>query len=146
MKHRIIAASIAVVSLAVGIWQVSAHSGTAATRAEPVSLISLIANPGEYDGEQVRVVGVAQVEFEQDVLYLNEQDSKHRVLTNAIGLSFGVESTFREETLTGKYVGVEGVFRVKTPGTRRLQVGLLEGITRFEAWHPPPKGGTDQGG
>lgn len=105
--------------------------------AEPVSLVALIANPGAFEGRPVRIVGVAQLEFEQNVIYLTRDDYDHRVLTNAIGLSFGQRSLQPDDRgLSGSYVGVEGVFRAKRNGARGIPAGSIDEVTRMERWDP----------
>lgn len=104
----------------------------ATSEVELVSIVGLIAAPEAYDGRRILVVGVAQIEFEQDLLYLSPADFESRVLPNAIRLSFAVKDPLRNPSLSGRYVGVEGVFRRKQPGTRSIQVGRLESITMIE--------------
>lgn len=107
--------------------------------AELVSIVRLIATPEAYDGRRILVVGVAQIEFEQDLLYLSRADFENRVLPNAIRLSFAWKDPLRDGSLSGRYVGVEGVFRRKQPGTRSIQVGRLESISKVETDAPPPR-------
>jgi hypothetical protein len=109
-----------------------------ASESEATSLIRLIAAPSDYDGKWVRVIGVAQVEFEQDVLYVTRLDFDNRVLTNAIGLSFGrTRPTSEQVSYSGSYVAVEGLFRARRAGTRQLQSGTITSLKRFERWEPP---------
>jgi len=77
-----------------------------------VSMVKLISRPKDYDGKLVRVVGVGQVGFEANGLYLSSDDYKHHITKNALSLAFkdGVAELDSLQVLNGQFVRVEGIF------------------------------------
>src|SRR5437868_2363194 len=71
-------------------------------RLHRVSLIRVIANPGDYDGEQIRVVGYLAGAGLDDALglFVSESDGRNGILTNAIDVN--VHGTIKG--MFGKYV------------------------------------------
>ncbi|GEM_PF-2878135 len=59
------------------------------SRREAVSLVSLIAEPQQYDGKAVLVTGYALLGFEQNELFLSPYDAQEFNTLNAISLDFG---------------------------------------------------------
>ena len=80
--------------------------------AEPldVSLVRLIANPKDYDGKVVRVIGFMRLEFEVDGIYLHQDDYKHSIYKNGLWIDAGEDMHKRKAELDQKYVLVEGTF------------------------------------
>jgi hypothetical protein len=101
------------------------HSATSAypqeTRSQPdthrlhrVSLIRVIANPGEYDGEHIRVVGYLAGAGPDDApgVFVSESDGRNGILSNAVDLTVS-DSTTRG--MFGKYVVVSGLYHAPPP-------------------------------
>jgi hypothetical protein len=83
-------------------------------RVHTVSLIRLIANRGECDGEQIRVVGYlagAGLDNAPGV-FVSESDGRNGILTNAVNLTVS-DSTIRG--MFGKYVIVSGLYHAPPP-------------------------------
>lgn len=83
-------------------------------RLHRVSLIRVIANPGEYDGEHIRVLGYlagAQLDGGPGV-FVSESDGRNGILTNAVNLNVS-QSTIRG--MYGKYVIVSGLYHAPPP-------------------------------
>ena len=83
-------------------------------RVHRVSLIRVIANPGEYDGEHLRVVGyLAGAGLDNAPgIFVSENDGRNGILSNAVDLHVD-ESTIRG--MIGKYVIVSGLYHAPAP-------------------------------
>lgn len=103
-----------------------------------VSLINLIATPEQYDGKLVRVIGVGNVKFESNGLYLSRDDYKKAITKNAVWLALDeelLETTYEKlKKSNGKYVLVEGIFNSKKKGHFGRYSGTIDTITRYEFW------------
>ena len=100
-----------------------------------VSLVQLIANPKDYDGKFVRVIGFVSLEFEGNGIYLHEEDYKHGLTLNGLWLDITGEKNPTE--FDRKYVLVEGTFNAKWKGHMGLWSGSIQQIKRFQAWIKP---------
>jgi len=83
-------------------------------RLHRVSLIRVIANPGEYDGEHIRVVGYlagAGLDNASGV-FESESDGRNGIVSNAVNLNVS-DSTIRG--MFGKYVIVSGLYHAPPP-------------------------------
>jgi len=126
---------------------VSAIAMTARTADEPlppvhaaephnVSLVQLIANPTEYHGKLVRVIGFCRLEFEGNALYLHREDFERSIAKNAVWLSIGWPVPEPRRHLSDEYVLVEGTFDGENRGHMSAFSGELRSITRMERWAP----------
>jgi hypothetical protein len=97
-----------------------------------LSLIRLIQNPEEYEAQTVRVIGFANLEFEQKALYISIEDSIHSITKNAIWLDIDLNGKTKE--LNKKYVLIEGVFSMHDLGHLTLFSGTIKKINRIEEW------------
>jgi hypothetical protein len=97
-----------------------------------VSLIQLIANPKDYDGKNVRVIGFVRLEFEGNAIYLHEDDFKHGVMKNGLWLDAPKEMFEKQADFNQKYVLIEGTFNAKMTGHLGLWSGSIQKITRFQ--------------
>lgn len=97
-------------------------------------MLQLIADPGEFHGKRVRVVGFAYLEFEGHGLYLHREDFEQALLKNSLWLS--VPHPIPEEylRLNEHYVVVEARFNSERKGQWGNRSGSLEDITRYERW------------
>ncbi len=103
-------------------------------RSENVTLVQLIATPEKYDGQRIRVVGVGNLEFEGNAIYLSKEDLSYRIY-NAVWLDFDNNTSLSyEEAMqyNGKYVIVEGIFDKDNSGHGGLFHGAISNITRYE--------------
>ncbi len=101
---------------------------------QEVTIIHLIATPKKYDGKLVRVVGVGNLEFEENAIYLSKDDLSYRVY-NAVWLDFDNNTTLsyaEAKKHNGKYVIVEGIFDKDHSGHMGLFHGAITNITRYE--------------
>lgn len=116
--------------------QLDKNLNTADQDAVDVSIIALIANPDEYDGKVVRVMGVGRLEFEGNSIYLHKEDYEMRNSRNGLWISLGSEATPYEdaEKYNGEYVLIEGVFSKENHGHMGLWSGAIVNITRYIRW------------
>jgi hypothetical protein len=107
---------------------------------EDVSLVSLIANPDNYDGKPVRVTGAFRLEFEGNVICLHQDDLRYRINRNCLW----IEPDFKAldgnvgtlSALNGQYVLLEGSFRKDNHGHRGRSSGAITGVWRVMAEQP----------
>jgi hypothetical protein len=97
-----------------------------------VSLIQLIATPDKFDGKRVMVVGVSEIEFEGNALYLHKEDRDLSLYKNALWLEVPKDKEALWKAHSSKYVLVVGTFRAGNLGHEDMFSGALEGIIRFE--------------
>lgn len=78
-------------------------------RLRRVSLIRVIANPREFDGEHIRVLGyLAGAELDGGPgVFVSESDGRNGIVTNAVDLNVS-QGTIR--SMYGKYVIVSGLY------------------------------------
>lgn len=111
---------------------------TRASAAEPtdVSLLQLIANPRQFHGKLVRVIGYLRLEFEGNALYLHREDYMHAISRNGIWVNLPLKWP-HEKAINNKYVIVEGVFDAKNQGHMGMFSGELSSIQRADQWSDP---------
>jgi hypothetical protein len=105
-----------------------------ATKSENVTLVQLIANPDQFNGKLIRVIGFLRLEFEGDVLYLHREDYEHAILGDGISVDVTSEITNQKETLNMHYALLEGIFDAKYRGHMGAWCGTLRNIRRAELW------------
>jgi hypothetical protein len=107
-----------------------------AVAAEPlnVSLIQLIANPKEYDGKIVQVIGFVKLEFEGTAVYLHQEDYKHAIGKNALWIDVTDDIRKKQADFDQKYVLLVGTFNAKRTGHMGLFSGCIEKISSFQVW------------
>lgn len=111
-------------------------SGYAANQStKKVTMIQLIANPEKYDGQLVRVIGVGNLEFENNCISLSKEDLKYRT-GNSIWIELGEKAISYEEAkqYNGEYVIVEGIFDKDDCGHLNNFCGSIKNISRYELW------------
>jgi hypothetical protein len=99
-----------------------------------VSIVQLIANPKDYDGKVVRVIGFVKLDFEGDAVYLHKEDYKHGVSKNGLWIQVTDEIRKDRKKFDEKYVLVEGIFNARDTGHMGLFSGSIQKISRFEVW------------
>jgi hypothetical protein len=106
----------------------SKKTGRSSCRA---SIIDLIANPDPFEGRKVTTYGFVHLGFEDNGLYLHEEDLVNNLFTNGlwIDLAEGVDPSKCQD----KYSLVEGTFKGGPSGHFGLWSGRLENVTRCES-------------
>jgi hypothetical protein len=99
-----------------------------------VSIVELLANPAQWHGKNVVVIGFAAVSFEHSAIYLHRQDMEAGIISN--GLWLELPSGFAASGLEkGEYVLVRGKFDAKAGG----HLGAFNGTIRaahVQSWGP----------
>lgn len=100
-----------------------------------ISIINLIATPEKYHGKVVRVIGIGNLEFEGNAVYLSRDDYKY-VSSNGLWIELGGRSTPYDEAkkFNGKYVIIEGTFDKDDTGHFGMWSGSIKKVTRYELW------------
>ena len=103
--------------------------------AKTVTMIELISNPQKYHNKLVRVIGVGNLEFEGDAIYLNKEDLQYRT-DNCIWIELGERSIEYSEAkeYNGKYVIIEGYFNKNNTGHFGQFCGAIEKVSRYQLW------------
>ncbi len=103
--------------------------------ATDVTMIQLIATPEKYDGQLVRVIGVGNLEFEGNCIFLSKEDLRYGV-GNSIWIELGEKAISYEEAqqYNGEYVIIEGVFDKDDCGHIDMFCGSIKNISRYELW------------
>ena len=107
-----------------------------APREQPLdlSIIQLIANPQDFHGKFIRVIGFVNLEFEGDAIYLSQEDYIHGLSKNGLWLDTNDAIEKQRGKFTKKYVLVEGTFAATDRGRISLFSGSIGNIQRFEVW------------
>lgn len=104
--------------------------------AKDVTMIQLIAAPEKYDGKLVRVIGVGNLEFENNCISFSKEDLKYGV-GNSIWIELGKKAISYEEAKqhNGEYVVIEGIFDKDDCGHMHMFCGSIKNINRYELWN-----------
>jgi hypothetical protein len=129
--------------------------GTASANAHDVSVYELLGRPDYFDGEHVRIIGVAGFDFGFEGvsgIYGSAADQRHRTNTYVAlqGFAADISSARKDlERLNGHFIIVEGVFRSlntrekNDPDASELSIcvgsgcntpGVIETVTRVSEW------------
>lgn len=84
-------------------------------RVHTVSLIRVIANPSEFNGEHIRVVGCLGGAGLDDApgVFVSDRDALNGILSNAVDLTVRDSNSIRG--MYGKYVIVSGLYHAPPP-------------------------------
>jgi hypothetical protein len=111
------------------------HSPPRPGQPEDVSLVQLIANPDQFDGKLLRVIGFFCLQVEGDALYLHREDYEYSIFKNGISVDVtSPEITSQRKALHAHYVLLEGVFNSKWQGHQAMWSGSLMKIRRAMPW------------
>lgn len=104
---------------------------------QQVSLVKLLANPIEYDGARVVVVGYLTLEHEEAALYLHREDYESFLVTNAVRVALMADQIigdYRNSFRRPCYVKIEGYYHAPEARARIPFGGLLRPVIRLEPW------------
>ena len=98
-------------------------------------MVQLLATPEKYDGKLVRIIGVGNLEFEENYLSLSKEDHEFGA-GNSIWIELGDKAIPYEEAkeYNGKYVVVEGFFDKDDCGHFDMFCGSIKDISRYQLW------------
>ncbi|HKV35474.1 MAG TPA: hypothetical protein VJP89_14155 [Pyrinomonadaceae bacterium] len=128
-KHIFMGAMLVALTLVAGGLAMKASSTQ--QRPTDVSMVQLIANPREYDGKFVRVIGFASVIFEGTAVYLHRDDYEYDIPKN--GLWIDVDFV-KQKRFDQRYVLIEGTFNAERRGHMGVFSGAIQDIKRLEDW------------
>jgi hypothetical protein len=116
----------------------SKHTSYSATETEEVSLITLIANPKQFDGHKVRVIGYLNLEFEGNCIYVHKDDFDQSISKNALWVAMDRDSIRLPpiKRCVKHNVLMEGTFDANNQGHMAAYSGTIKRITRLEVWTP----------
>ena len=105
-----------------------------------VSLISLFATPDKYHDMPISVIGVSNIAFEHNSLYLSKEHWANFVWKNSIWITPNYEAIGKTKKelskFNGQYVLVKGVFDKNNYGHLGLFSGAIDNVTGFRPWPP----------
>jgi hypothetical protein len=99
-----------------------------------VSLVELIANPKNYDGKVVQVIGFVSIDFEDEAIYLHSDDYKHYVNKNGLWIEITPEIRQKRAEYDQKYVILVGTFDATRKGHMGNWSGTIRNIKSFGVW------------
>jgi hypothetical protein len=99
-----------------------------------VSIVQLIATPEAFDGKEVQVVGFLRLEFEGNVLYLHEEDYRHRIYKNGLWVRPNAKMMANADKLNMHYVIIKGRFNARDKGHMGLGSGTITDIIAADIW------------
>ncbi len=97
------------------------------------SMVQLIAQPEQFDGQVVRVIGFMHLEFEGDALYLHKDDYRHGIHKNGLHIEVPPSQAKAFYKLNDRYVLIEGEFSTQM-GHLGMNAGSMKNITRIADW------------
>lgn len=102
-----------------------------------IPMQELLADPGRFEGQRVRVVGFLRLEFERNAIYLTRDDFNNSASEHAILLDLTNAQLRSSSKLNHGHVIVEGVFRAKDIGHGGMWTGSLKPVARLSMWRKP---------
>jgi hypothetical protein len=99
---------------------------TAPTR---TSIVALLANPGQFEGKPIAVIGFYHESFEHSALYLSREDFRNSITSNGFWVANKVP-----EPLNDHYVLLEGIFTAKSRGHLGQWPGVICGVSKVVPW------------
>jgi hypothetical protein len=103
-------------------------------KAQPLSLIRLIANPGNFDGRRVRLCGYLGYNgLDTSVgLYVSETDGRNSIISESIDLRLD-EATAKK--LVRHYVIMNATFHAPKGNGSEFLNGFLDNISKINEWN-----------
>lgn len=121
-------------------------TGTANTKGTPtpksdeppsiglISIVQLLAEPQQFNGRRVQVIGFVHLEFEGTAIYLSSEDYEHGIDKNGLWLSMSKADLEVYREINNSYAVVEGTFNADLKGHVGMWSGSIEKITMFKRW------------
>lgn len=114
----------------------AATNSEAQRRAQPVSLIQLIASPDRFDGRLVRVQGFGVIQYEAMGVFHSAEDADYGNTKDGIWLELDTEQVGRYRHASGREIIVEGIFSEGMKGHLSAWSGALTKVRRLEVLSP----------
>lgn len=101
-----------------------------------ISMIALLAQPEKYHLQRVNIIGVGNIEFEGNAVYLNKASWGNDVDGDSLWLDIDFPNSqisySKAQQLNGEYVHITGTFDMDMSGHLGLRRGGITDITRYE--------------
>lgn len=98
-------------------------------------MVQLIAEPEQFHGKRIAVVGFLNIEFEGNALYLHREDFRNRIGDNAIGVNVTPNWLPKTQCRNQGYVRLVGIFNAKNTGHMGgHSAGSIEEIELCRQW------------
>jgi hypothetical protein len=100
--------------------------------ANNVSLIRVIANPNEFDGKRIRIIGYLGLNgIDRSVgAYFSESDGRNSVFSNSVDLHIDESQVHK---LIGHYVILSGTYHAPSPHAGYN--GFIDHLADLKEWH-----------
>lgn len=109
------------------------HKGSNNLEPIDVGMVALLASPQKYDGKLIRTIGFMCIEFENDALYLHEEDYRYGENKNSFSLRLSDSQRKQFKALSLNRVVIEAT--VYANGLEATEwAGALGNIKRLELW------------
>ncbi|WP_166213093.1 hypothetical protein [Cognatiluteimonas telluris] len=93
------------------------------------SMVTLLANPGQFEGKPIAVIGFYHESFEHSAIYLSREDFSNFITSNGFWVASKVP-----EPLNDHYVLLEGIFTAKSHGHLGQWQGMICGVSKAVSW------------
>ena len=134
IRSRVMGLSIALLLVtAGGVLSIGAQKHS---RPINVGMVALLAMPEKYSGKVVRTWGFLNLRYENDALFLHEEDLRVPLLKDSFRLELTEEQEKQFKDLNLTYVMVEGTLHSEGADTTDLNSGTINQITLMQGWKP----------
>lgn len=108
--------------------------------AAPISIVRVLANPQEFDGKRIAVVGFLGLHKDGNILYLHREDEEMALYKNGLAVEFDYPLT-REDIarMNMHYVYLGGVFDTRYQGTGLGSSGTIKNAVNLVLWPIPSR-------
>ena len=102
-----------------------------------VTMQELIAEPQQFEGQRVRVVGFLRLQFERNALYMARDDYNNSVVEHGLWLDLKNSQLRSSSKLNNGHVTVEGVFGPADKVHGDKWAGALKPVSSLRMWRKP---------
>lgn len=103
-----------------------------------VTLAELLANPHQYHLKKVSVIGIVNIEFEGNALFLDRQSWQHKIYLNSLWLTLSDRNNLLPRA-SGQHLLIEGIFDINAKGHLGLWPGGITNVTRCKRVNSPER-------
>jgi hypothetical protein len=108
--------------------------------AAPISMIRVLANPQEFDGKRIAVVGFLGLHKDGNILYLHREDEEMALYKNGLTVDFNSPLTADDiARMNMRYVYLGGVFDAQNQGTGLGSSGTITNAVNVVLWPTPSR-------
>lgn len=108
--------------------------------AAPISLIRVLANPQEFDGKRIAVVGFLGLHKDGNILYLHREDEEMGLYKNGLAVEFDYPLTSEDiARMNMHYVYLGGVYDTHYQGPGLGSSGTIKNAVNVVLWPTPSR-------